>query len=119
MIDRDLGELFGIATKVLKQAVKRNIKRFPLDFMFELTNEEFQNWRSQIVTSKSDIMGLRYPTSPFTIHPSLFIPHNHTTPIHVRHEYQAFRDISNKIINRPFYPFPFIIIIMNKDDPTR
>ena len=66
MLDRDLGELFGVATKALKQAVKRNIKRFPIDFMFELTNEEFQNWRSQIVTSKSDIMGLRYPPFCFT-----------------------------------------------------
>ncbi len=66
MLDRDLGELFGLETKVLKQAVKRNIKRFPIDFMFELTNEEFQNWRSQFVTSKSDIMGLRYPPFCFT-----------------------------------------------------
>ncbi len=66
MLDRDLGELFGIATKVLKQAVKRNIKRFPLDFMFELTDEEFRNWRSQSVTSKSDIMGLRYAPFCFT-----------------------------------------------------
>jgi len=66
MVDRDLGELFGIETKVLKQAVKRNIKRFPIDFMFELTNEEFQNWRSQFVTSNSDIMGLRYPPFCFT-----------------------------------------------------
>jgi len=66
MVDRYLGELFGLETKVLKQAVKRNIKRFPIDFMFELTNEEFQNWRSQFVTSKSDIMGLRYPPFCFT-----------------------------------------------------
>ena len=66
MMDRDLGELFGVATKVLKQAVKRNIKRFPSDFMFELTNEEFQNWRSQFVTSNSDLMGWRYPPFCFT-----------------------------------------------------
>ena len=66
MVDRDLGELFGLETKVLKQAVKRNIKRFPIDFMFELTYEEFQNWRSQFVTSKSDVMGLRYNPFCFT-----------------------------------------------------
>jgi uncharacterized membrane protein YheB (UPF0754 family) len=66
MMDRDLAELFGTETKVLKQAVKRNIRRFPSDFMFELTNEEFQNWRSQFVTSISDIMGLRYPPFCFT-----------------------------------------------------
>ena len=63
MIDRDLAELFGPATKVLKLAVKRNINRFPIDFMFEMTEKEFQNRRSQFVTSKSDIIGLRY--SPF------------------------------------------------------
>lgn len=49
---------------MLKQAVKRNIERFPEDFMFEMTDEEFQNWRSQIVISNlSDKMGLRY--APF------------------------------------------------------
>ena len=50
----------------LKQAVRRNIKRFPLDFMFELTNEEFNDWRSQFVTSKSDKKGLRYKPMVFT-----------------------------------------------------
>lgn len=51
MLDFDLAELYGIETKVLKQAVKRNLKRFPSDFMFELTKEEFGNLRSQFVTS--------------------------------------------------------------------
>ena len=54
MIDRDLAELYGVETKVLKQAVKRNTKRSPEDFMFEMTTEEFQNWRSQFATSKSN-----------------------------------------------------------------
>ncbi len=63
IIDRDLAELYGVETKVLKQAVRRNIKRFPIDFMFEMTKEELQNWRSQFVTSKADKQGLRY--SPF------------------------------------------------------
>ncbi len=66
MLDRDLSELYGVQTKVLKQAVRRNIKRFPSDFMFELTNEEFKDWRSQFVTSKSDKMGLRYNPMAFT-----------------------------------------------------
>jgi len=66
MIDRDLAELYGVATKVLKQAVKRNTERFPEDFMFEMSDEEFQNWRSQIVTSNSDMMGLRYAPYCFT-----------------------------------------------------
>jgi hypothetical protein len=66
MLDRDLAELYGVATKVLKQAVRRNIKRFPSDFMFELTKEEFQDWRSQFVTSNGDKMGLRYKPMAFT-----------------------------------------------------
>lgn len=51
MLDRDLAMLYGIETKVLKQAVKRNLKRFPSDFMFELTPDEVECLRSQIVTS--------------------------------------------------------------------
>lgn len=66
MIDRDLAELYDVETKVLKQAVKRNIGRFPKDFMFEMTGQELQNWRSQIVTSNSIAMGLRYKPFCFT-----------------------------------------------------
>ena len=51
MLDRNLAELYGIETRVLVQAVKRNIERFPEDFMFQLTKEEFENWKSQFVTS--------------------------------------------------------------------
>lgn len=51
MLDRDLAELYQVETKVLNQAVKRNIKRFPADFMFQLTSQEFANLRSQFVTS--------------------------------------------------------------------
>ena len=66
MLDRDLAELYGVETRALKQAVKRNINRFPIDFMFELTEEELKNWRSQFVTSKSDRMGLRWRPFAFT-----------------------------------------------------
>lgn len=66
MLDRDLAELYGVETKVLKQSVRRNSKRFPEDFMFELSEEEFKNWRSQFVTSNADKMGLRYPPMAFT-----------------------------------------------------
>jgi hypothetical protein len=66
MLDRDLAELYGVETRVLKQAVRRNIKRFPDDFMFELTKKEFKNWRSQFVISNADKMGLRYPPMAFT-----------------------------------------------------
>ena len=60
MLDRDLAELYGVETKRLKEQVRRNIERFPNDFMFELTKEELRNWRSQFATSNQDIMGLRY-----------------------------------------------------------
>ena len=57
MLDRDLASLYGVETKVLNQAVKRNIRRFPPDFMFQLSKEEFENWKSQIVTSNGDRKG--------------------------------------------------------------
>lgn len=66
MIDRDLSVLYGVETKRLKEAVKRNIERFPEDFMFEMSKEEFENWRSQFATSNSDKMGLRYAPFCFT-----------------------------------------------------
>ena len=52
MMDRDLAELYGVETKVLKQAVRRNTERFPKDFMFEMNKKELENWRSQFVTPK-------------------------------------------------------------------
>jgi hypothetical protein len=51
MLDRDLAVLYSVETKRLKEQVKRNLSRFPEDFMFELTKEEFENWRSQFATS--------------------------------------------------------------------
>jgi len=59
MIDRDLAEMYGVETRTLNQAVKRNFERFPDDFMFQLTESEFENWKSQIVISNSNNMGLR------------------------------------------------------------
>lgn len=49
MIDSDLAELYGVETKALKRTVKRNMNRFPNDFMFEMTKNEFENWRCQLV----------------------------------------------------------------------
>lgn len=67
MLDFDLAELYGVETRVLKQAVRRNIDRFPDDFMFELTKEELENWRSQFVMSnEANKMGLRYAPFAFT-----------------------------------------------------
>jgi hypothetical protein len=60
MMDRDLAVLYGVETKVLNQAVKRNLDRFPTDeFMFQMTETELKNWKSQFVTSNKEIMGLR------------------------------------------------------------
>ena len=73
MLDRDLAELYGIETKRLKEQVRRNIARFPEDFMFELTKEELKNWRSQFATSNQYIMGLRIPPFAFTEHGVLML----------------------------------------------
>jgi hypothetical protein len=66
MLDRDLAALYAIPTKALKQAVRRNLDRFPVDFMFILNDQELASWRSQFVTSNADRMGLRYPPMAFT-----------------------------------------------------
>ena len=71
MLDRDLALLYGIETRVLKQAVKRNISRFPEDFMFELSQIEFDNLKSQIVTSSWG--GTRKLPSVFTEHGVLML----------------------------------------------
>ena len=66
ILDRDLAALYGVPTKALKQAVKRNAGRFPEDFMFVFTSQELAEWRSQSVTSKGDRMGLRHAPMAFT-----------------------------------------------------
>lgn len=64
MLDMDLAALYGVETKYLKQAVRRNIERFPKDFMFELEKKELKNLRSQIATSSWG--GIRYVPMAFT-----------------------------------------------------
>lgn len=66
MLDRDLAQLYGVETRVLNQAVRRNLDRFPEDFMFQLSKSEFENWKSQIVMSNSVNMGLRRKPYAFT-----------------------------------------------------
>jgi len=66
MLDRDLAQLYGVATRVLNQAVRRNLRRFPHDFMFQMSQEEFAKWKSQIVISKRERMGLRRRPLVFT-----------------------------------------------------
>jgi hypothetical protein len=60
MLDADLAELYQVETKVLKQAIRRNLELFPIHFMFELTEQEFDILRSQFVTSKKGSGGTRY-----------------------------------------------------------
>ncbi len=66
MFDRDLAVLYQVEKRVLNQAVKRNMDRFPQKFCFQLTEQEFKEWRSQTVTSNEDKMGLRRPPYVFT-----------------------------------------------------
>ena len=68
-MDADLAKLYGVTTRVLNQAVKRNLKRFPAPFMFQLTGEEFNTMRSQIVTASK--RNIRYMPFAFTEHGTL------------------------------------------------
>ncbi len=71
MLDRDLAELYGLETRVLNQAVSRNVDRFPEDFMFQLSSEEWEILKSQIVTSSWG--GRRKPPNAFTEHGVLML----------------------------------------------
>lgn len=73
MLDSDLALLYDVETKVLNQAVKRNTDRFPEDFMFQLSDEEWEFLRSQIVTSKKSRGGKRYTPYVFTEHGVLML----------------------------------------------
>jgi hypothetical protein len=66
MIDRDLATLYGVETRRLNEQVKRNIERFPEEFMFQMTKEELENWKSQFATSNKETMGLRKLPFVFT-----------------------------------------------------
>ena len=73
MLDRDLAALYGVETKRVKEAVRRNLSRFPDDFMFELTEKEFKKWREEFILTSSDKMGLRYAPFAFTEHGVLML----------------------------------------------
>ncbi len=66
MLDRDLAKLYDVETRIINQSVKRNAQRFPEEFCFQLTNGEFEKWKSQIVMSDSDKIGLRKKPYVFT-----------------------------------------------------
>ena len=75
MLDSDLAELYGVETKVFKQAIRRNLDVFPEHFMFELTKEEHESLRSQFVTSKKGRGGTRYLPLVFTEHGVIHAAH--------------------------------------------
>ncbi len=81
LLDADLAALYGVETRVLNQAVKRNLERFPADFMFQLSAKEFENWRSQLVMSNPGAkMGLRRAPFAFTEHGALMAASVLNTP---------------------------------------
>jgi phage regulator Rha-like protein len=73
MLDRDLAELYEVEVKRLNEATKRNIERFPSDFMFQLTDEEWNVLRSQIATASKNISKVRFPPHVFTEHGVLML----------------------------------------------
>ncbi len=80
ILDRDLAQFYGVETRRLKEQVRRNIERFPEDFMFEFTKEELKAFRKQFGTTSKEIMGLRISPFAFTDHgilmlASVLIPH--------------------------------------------
>jgi len=89
MLDRDLAGLYEVETAYLKRQVKRNIERFPEDFMFILTKEELKNWRCQFGASNSIKMGLRY--SPRVINIPVFSFSPVPERYRVRGAYRQFR----------------------------
>lgn len=73
MIDRDLAELYGVETRRLNEQVKRNIERFPEEFMFQMSKDELENWKSQFAISNKEIMGLRKLPYVFTEHGTIML----------------------------------------------
>ncbi len=73
MLDRDLAKLFGVETRRLKEQVKRNLSRFPEDFMFELRKEELEELRNQFGSTNREVMGLRIAPFAFSEHGVLML----------------------------------------------
>jgi phage regulator Rha-like protein len=90
MLDSDLAELYGVETKVLVQAVKRNVERFPPDFMVRLSKQEFTILRSQSVTS-SQWGGRRYPPYAFTEHGAVMLASVLNSPVAVQASVEVVR----------------------------
>lgn len=73
MLDRDLAELYDVETRRLKEQVRRNMERFPEEFMFELTKAELEEWRNEYASDNRDIMGIRIAPFVFTEHGILML----------------------------------------------
>ncbi|MBI4606290.1 MAG: ORF6N domain-containing protein, partial [Planctomycetes bacterium] len=101
MLDSDLADLYGVETRVLVQGVKRNIARFPKDFLFQLTRPEFHRLRSQFVISNGR-GGLRRPPYAFTEHGAVMLasvlnsPVAVATSVHVVRAFLRLRQIAVK-----------------------
>ena len=92
MLDRDLAKLYGVSTSRLNEQVKRNMARFPDDFMFRLTPDEIENWKSQFATSNSAFKkGLRLPPHAFTEHGAVMLASVLSSPIAVAASIQIVR----------------------------
>ncbi|MFH2203433.1 MAG: ORF6N domain-containing protein [Elusimicrobiota bacterium] len=91
MLDADLAQIYGVLTRHLNQAVRRNEGRFPLDFMFQLNEKETQSLRSQSVTSKTGRGGRRYRPYAFTEHGAVMLASVLNTPMAVRASVQIAR----------------------------
>jgi hypothetical protein len=92
MLDSDLAKIYGVTTKRLNEQVRRNLMRFPEDFMFQLTKEELKNWKSRFATSNSALkMGLRKLPSAFTEHGAVMLASVLSSPIAVAASIQIVR----------------------------
>jgi len=112
MLDRDLSQLYNVETKRLKEAVRRNISRFPADFMFELSKTEFDNWRSQFASSNSDKLGLRYAPMAFTEHGVLMLSSVLNSESAIQTNIQIMRMFSK--IKQHFSDVPRFVPILKK-----
>ncbi|MDX4050859.1 ORF6N domain-containing protein [Aliarcobacter cryaerophilus] len=95
MIDRDLAFLYGVETRRLNEQVKRNIERFPEEFMFQLTKDELENWMSQIEISNKELMGLRKLPFAFTEQGVSMISTVLKTPMAVQTSIQIIKSFVN------------------------
>ena len=95
LLDADLAQFYGVLTKALNQAVRRNAERFPADFAFQLTPQEFAALRSQIVTSNVGRGGHRYRPWVFTEHGVAMLSSVLRSPTAVRVNVEIIRHCSN------------------------